>query len=117
MDGAIVRATCPACGEVDLPANEVELRLDPSAEDDAVLTGRYAFTCPSCLTTISKDADRRAAELLMEGGAQVKFIVVAKHPENPPAGRALTWDDLLDLHVLLERDDWFELLMREPAAS
>ena len=33
------------------------------------------------------------------------------HPERSAGGPALTADDALDLHALLETDDWFDALV------
>ena len=33
------------------------------------------------------------------------------HPEAPPSGPPLTFDDLLDLHFLLDSDHWFDRIL------
>lgn len=50
---------------------------------------------------------------LVEAGAiaqprRSEAVRRAVHPERPPVGPPLTWDDLLDLQLLLMRDDWYE---------
>jgi hypothetical protein len=32
---------------------------------------------------------------------------VAMHPEHPPTGPPFTTNDLIDLHLLLQQDNWF----------
>lgn len=101
-----IKATCPTCGEVALTPDEIELRVDRSAEGDA----SYAFTCPTCTCVVRKPADERIVRLLVSGGVQVT--------ENEPVvalsdrfdGPAFTHDDLLDFHTLLESEAWFEEL-------
>ena len=63
-----IRATCPACGEVGLTPDEVELHVDPSGHRQA----SYCFDCPSCLELISKPADERFVRLLASGGVPVR---------------------------------------------
>lgn len=107
-----IRASCPECGEVDLRPDDVLLRVvrtaDGAVDDDSV----YRFLCPSCTDVISKPADGRIVELLRGGGVSVDDDAdrFEPHPEAPPAGPTLTTDDLLDLHLLLARDDWFDRL-------
>lgn len=109
-----IRATCPLCtDEVDLTPQQVTLHLlDPESQ-----TGnRYGFKCPRCEVFVVKPAGRSAVELLLEGGVELSTDRVApwertvSHPESPPDGPAFTWDDVLDLRLLLEHDDWFARL-------
>lgn len=109
---ARIRANCPHCGEVELVPDDLELHLI-GAVDDAQPGSTYLFDCPSCFTEVVRDADTRIARLLSVGGVPtVPRSPSIPHPEDPPAGPALTVDDLLDLHRLLQRDDWFDLLSR-----
>lgn len=101
-----IRATCPTCGEVGLTPEDIDLRVDDSGEDCS-----YAFDCPACYENVRKPADERIVQLLLSGGVE------KREPEQAPAAPeprfpwpALTYDDLLDFHALLETDGWFELL-------
>lgn len=104
-----IRATCPSCGEVDLRPDDVVLELVRDALDEVVEGSCYRFDCPSCEGEVTKPADSRIARLLTTGGVEVveSGPVVEPHPENPPAGAPLGFDDLLAFHQLLARDDWF----------
>lgn len=115
-----IRANCPDCGDVELTPDDMLVRI---AHDDDALVGdssHYRFTCPTCATTVRKPADDRVVQLLLTGGVPIEMpddeqptmagTGTPAHPEDPPAGRAFTCDDLLDLHLLLERDDWFDAL-------
>lgn len=111
-----IRATCPVCGEVDLLPTQIELHVvRPSNDPEGVADGSlYAFDCPLCERHVTKPADDRIVQLLATGGVAVAFERAApaatRHPESPPGGAPLTHDDLLDFHLLLARNDWFEVL-------
>lgn len=108
-----IKATCPACGEVALTPEEIELMVHSAGQNGA----SYAFTCPTCLGLVRKPADDRIVRLLVSGGVQVIEAESADIPaevlEHPVAAPALTYDDLLDLHELLASDDWYERLLAE----
>ena len=100
-----IRATCPTCGEVALTPEEIDLRVDEHGDESF-----YAFDCPACYSNVRKPADDRVVALLLSGGVEKRLV-----EEEAPAPRfpypALTYDDLLDFHALLETDGWFELLL------
>lgn len=103
-----IRATCPLCGEVDLRPNDIELEIVRDEPEEVAEGSCYRFSCPTCTETVIKPADQRIAQLLRTGGvAVVEPPPPAVHPEHPPTGPALTHDDLIDFHELLERADWF----------
>lgn len=106
-----IRATCPLCGEVDLRPYDIELEIVRVQPDEVAEGSCYRFSCPTCTETVTKPADQRIARLLRTGGvAVVEPPPPPVHPEDPPGGPALTHDDLLDLHRLLEGADWFHEL-------
>ena len=103
-----IKATCPDCGEVSLTPDEMALHVDSSG------AGRssYEFSCPACGDAIRKPADDRIVRLLMSGGVPV--VEEASTPslaDRRFPGPALTHDDLLDFHTLLESDAWFDRLL------
>lgn len=98
-----INTHCPACGEVSLTPDDIELRAEPQAGPDSF----YAFGCPQCHLHVRKPADERVVRLLQSAG--VACLVAA--PESAVEGPALTYDDLLDLHDLLCTDDWFDQLL------
>jgi predicted RNA-binding Zn-ribbon protein involved in translation (DUF1610 family) len=113
-----IRANCPTCGEVDLTPEDVTLHLvrDPVGEVDDAST--YRFACPDCTELVTKPADGRIAQLLTSGGVAVEETATGaepdlrpEHPERPPSGPALTLDDLLDLHLLLDQPTWFDRVL------
>lgn len=84
-----IRAVCPTCGEVDLTADDIELRVSPAGST-------YGFECPGCAYPVRKPADERVVQLLISGG--VKPELEAASDDAPP----FTHDDLLDFHFELE---------------
>lgn len=75
--------------------------------------GTYSFACPGCEEVVQKRADRKIVELLRTAGVETTVTRSAsgraapKRQETPP----FTLEDVIDLHFLLARDDWFNLLM------
>ena len=101
-----IKATCPDCGEVDLTADDILLRIGPSK---AVNT--YGFSCPDCGDFVQKAADERVVRLLLSGGVVPVPMHVPAEALEIHDGPVITHDDLLDFHVLLKADDWFEQLV------
>ena len=101
-----IRTTCPSCGEVGLTPEDIELRVDDAGESSA---SYYAFTCPSCVDRVRKPADERVVRLLVSGGVDARPLVRIT-PSVRTEGPAISHDDLLDFHTLLQTDDWFEHL-------
>ena len=98
-----IRAQCPDCGDVQLKIDELTVRVCDDHDD-----GAYRFRCPACRRTVSRAASARIVGLLLSAGAPREVwqwpAELAERPDGPP----LTHDDLLDLHVLLQHDAWFE---------
>ncbi|MEX2099992.1 MAG: hypothetical protein WEB19_01125 [Acidimicrobiia bacterium] len=102
-----VRAQCPTCGDISLEIVELTVRVCT----DGVTPGAYRFRCPSCGDPVTRTASERIVDLLVSAGAvQEKWSWPAELKERP-SGPPLTPDDLLDLHVMLEDDTWFERLV------
>ena len=110
-----IRANCPDCGDVELAPEDMLIEV---AHDESDLVGEgssYRFVCPDCATTVRKPADERIVQLLVSGGvplevAEPQEAPLIAHPEQASGGPPLTHDDLLDLHLLLERENWFQAL-------
>ena len=110
-----IRANCPSCGDVQLRATELTVRV---CSDDE--PGSYWFRCPACERPVAKDASRRIVDLLVSSGVRMqvwRLPAELREPQYP--GAPLTPDDLLDFHLMLERDDWFDdvaaMVRREPS--
>jgi predicted RNA-binding Zn-ribbon protein involved in translation (DUF1610 family) len=102
-----VRAQCPACGDVKLQIHDLIVR--ECLDED--VTGEYRFRCPVCGRTVSRDASARIVDLLVSAGAEHELWRWPAELAERPSGPALTPDDLLDLHVLLADDGWFDELV------
>jgi hypothetical protein len=100
---------------VDVRAEQVLLHLLEDSPD-----GVYSFVCPACREDVEKRADQRIVSLLISAGVATgdrrphpNAIGPAEPdprgslPEAPP----FTWDDLIELHFLLEDDRFLEELL------
>jgi hypothetical protein len=101
-----IRATCPSCGDVRLKASDVVVRV--CANDNK---GSYCFRCPSCGLRVTKSADSRIVDLLASSGVKMDvWHLPAELWEARPTGAPVSYDDLLDFHLMLQDDTWFEQL-------
>lgn len=119
-----IRASCPRCGEVELGPGDLRVRLVADAAGVVRDGSSYRFTCPACEEDVTKPADARIVSLLRGGGVEVDVVqtrdleaeldtAATAHPEDPPDGPPLTLDDVIALHALLTRADWFDRLLAE----
>jgi hypothetical protein len=104
-----IHGTCPACGDVILEPRHVELITTAGLGVHGPCEIR--FRCPVCTEDFRARVEAAVARALWRVGA--RHTVLARppderHPEDPPAGPPLTYDDLLTFHELLESDNWFE---------
>jgi hypothetical protein len=100
-----IKATCPGCGEVDLTADDILLRIGATRG-----VNTYGFSCPNCGIFVEKPADERVIRLLLSGGVMPMLVHVPAEVLEARDGPPLTHDDLLAFHELLEREDWFDQL-------
>ena len=107
-----IKATCPGCGEVELTPDDIELRVCNYAP-----ASYYTFGCPICGQDVQKPADDRVIQLLISGGVHAVVWELPAEVGERRDGPALTFDDLLDFHLLLEEPDWFEQLFRVSQGS
>lgn len=64
-----VRATCPRCGTVGVPAAATTLRMTAAGSDDRRSVA--SFRCPSCGETVEMPVDERTAGLLLTAGVGI----------------------------------------------
>ena len=99
---AIVKATCPRCGDVELEPSDLELRVCSVVEASS-----YNFTCPRCEEIVVKPAaDGRVVTLLQSVGVPTILWELPKELSEAHDGPPLTIDDLIDLRLLLDCPDW-----------
>jgi hypothetical protein len=114
-----IRTTCPTCGEVDMGAAAISLRLSGTGGNAA-----YEFTCPECRSEVSKRANRKTVALLVAAGVEVNRL--HSEPEDEldvaaglgdedlspiPDAPSFTIDDLIAFHFVLEDDTAIERLL------
>lgn len=95
-----IKASCPSCGEVELTPADVVLMVCSHAP-----LSYYAFGCPSCGGNVQKPADDHVVQLLVSGGVPATVWDVPAEALEPKPGLPLTYDDLLDLALLLASTD------------
>lgn len=98
---AIVRATCPACGDVELTVNDVSVQLCVTT---ALST--YSFICPACGVLVNKEASDAVVESLTSAGSRLVAWTMPAELDEPKTGPSISHDDLLEFHLALEKDDW-----------
>jgi len=101
-----IRATCPQCDQdVELTSVDVTALVCADTGD-----GSYAFRCPECEIAVSVDADMRIDDLLVDRGVKKRIWTMPAELAEHHTGPKLSYDDLLDLHFVLQRDGWFSEL-------
>jgi hypothetical protein len=101
-----VEATCPTCGTIECVVADLELGVCSFRP-----ASYYAFQCPACSEWVHKQADARVIEILIAEGVQpYHFDLPAEALERPIEGPSFTEDDVLDLMLEVEAEDWFERL-------
>jgi hypothetical protein len=98
---ATIKAECPGCGAVRLRVPDLTVRV--CADDDRAA---YRFRCPSCEAAVVHDASPSICALLISVGVREEVWRLPAELREQRVGPALTPDDLLDFHLLLEREDW-----------
>jgi predicted RNA-binding Zn-ribbon protein involved in translation (DUF1610 family) len=103
---AIVKASCPRCGDAELKPTDLKLRVCTIAD-----ASTYHFTCPRCEEVVVKPAaDGRVVTLLQSVGVPTILWELPAELAETHIGPPLTIDDLIDLRLLLDRPDWAEQL-------
>ena len=102
---ATIRASCPSCGDVELTSRDVSVQVCASNNQ-----GSYAFRCPDCTVAVSKFAEQRVVDLLVSSGVRLAVWSLPAELDEPKSGPVLDYDDLLEFHLLLQEDGWFDRL-------
>lgn len=101
-----IKATCPGCGEVDLTAEDILLRIGGQQSSNS-----YGFSCPGCGDFVEKPADDRIVRLLLSGGVMPMLVHVPAEVLEAKQGPPIDYDDLLAFHEILKGDGWLDELM------
>lgn len=110
---ATIKAECPECGAVRLRVRDITVRV--CVDDDR--QGSYRFRCPECATAVLHDASSAICALLVSVGVDEEVWHLPAELDEAHPGPAFSHDDLLDFHLLLERDDWMNGLVAGDAQS
>ncbi len=98
---ATIKAECHSCGAVRLRVGDLTVRV--CVDDER---GAYRFRCPRCDVAVVHDATSAICALLVSVGVQEEIWRLPAELHEVHSGPVITPDDLLDFHLLLERDDW-----------
>jgi hypothetical protein len=97
---------------VQLKATDLTVRV---CSDDE--RGSYTFRCPDCRMPVAKDASRRIVDLLVGSGVRMQVWRLPAELQEHHGGPALQPDDLLDFHLHLQSDTWFDELAEQVRRS
>jgi hypothetical protein len=107
----IVALDCPRCFITSEVAVGAVLVAGSSGPPDEGEGPTVCWICAGCSTLVHHAIGWQAFALLVSGGATLIDLddhdPRPAHPESPATGPMWTYDDLLDLHVLLFASDWF----------
>ena len=103
---ATIRAICPTCADVELTTQDLRVQVCSDTN-----RGSYSFRCPSCRMAVAKQAEPRIIDLLVSSGVRMQLWRLPAELREPKIGPPIDWDDLLELHELLERPDWLAQLL------
>ena len=103
---AIIRTTCPTCGDVEMTIRDVRVRLCSTTNE-----GSYSFRCPKCRLLVSKVIDSSVVDVLVLAGARIVVWAMPAELDEPHVGDPISYDDLLEFHFELRHADWFERLL------
>ena len=98
---ATIKAECPECGAVRLRVPDLTVRV--CVDDER---GAYRFRCPRCEVAVVHEATSAICALLVSVGVREEVWRLPAELREQHRGPVLTPDDLLDFHLLLQREDW-----------
>jgi len=104
MDRFSISTTCRQCGTVTVDPASLRIHLN----DDRV--SYFSCSCPLCLDTLGGTVGTEVARSLVARGVSLSEDPFSVEVLERPTGARFSLDDLLDLHELLESDDWFDEL-------
>ncbi len=94
-----VKSRCCNCGEVVLALEDILLVEHGDGEGTF-----YTFICNTCGGAQAYAADGRFIDFMRMNGCEPVVLVHPIESKQAKGAPALTWDDLLDLHLLLEHE-------------
>lgn len=98
-----VRATCPSCGDVRLPASEFVVRIRDGETD-----GEYRFKCTCGIIVLKPCAEAVAALLIGAGVRKEVWKLPLELLEHPILDLPLSEDEVIDLYLAFEDGTAFD---------
>ncbi|MGZ4609021.1 MAG: hypothetical protein ACXV2H_02040 [Actinomycetes bacterium] len=95
-----IKTSCPVCGDVELKPAQMRLVVCARSE-----WSYYAFSCTTCRDEIKKPADEEIVALLVSGGVVAEHWVIPAEALEEHSGGVITYDDVLDFALHLDRVD------------
>lgn len=108
-DMALIRGSCPTCGDVEMAACDVTVRVETETS-----RGEYSFSCPLCNDMVIKETSERTIDLLVAAGVKTTRYSQPKEKRNPKDPRKpISHDDILDAHNFMEDDTAWRQALEE----
>jgi hypothetical protein len=95
-----IKTSCPVCGDVELTPPQMRLVVCNRPE-----WSFYSFLCTTCRDEVKKPADNEVVTLLVSGGVTAEHWVIPAEALEEHDGSAITYDDVLDFALGLDRVD------------
>ena len=95
-----IKASCPICGDVELTPAQMRLVVCTRSE-----WSYYSFPCGTCQDEVRKPADSEVVALLVSGGVLAEQWVIPAEALEEHEGPVITYDDVLDFALRLDRVD------------
>jgi hypothetical protein len=107
---ATIRATCPTCGDVELTSDQMQVLVCSADQAPS-----YSFRCPMCLLIVTKPTETQVVDVLVSSGVPLRTWEIPAEIHETHQGPAITWDDLLEFHILLSEEGRLERTLGELA--
>ena len=109
---AMIRASCPTCGDVELTTRDVRVLLCSTNYQSS-----YAFQCPSCRVAVAKPAEPRVVDVLLASGISLSVWHMPAELDEVHTGAPISYDDLLEFHFRLRGDVDVDTLLASGSRS
>lgn len=97
-----IRATCETCGDLELTAEDLRLRMCIETNQ-----GEFRFTCPQCTKVTAKEITGPTFDLLTSAGVSCYEWHLPKELFETKSGPKISHDDVIEFHDALTDQDRF----------
>lgn len=104
---ALIRAVCSDCGEVELRSRDIKVRTCVDTQEST-----YVFVCPVCRMVEVRPAEPHVVDVLLIAGCREETWRLPDELKEVCHGATINQDDVLDFHLLLKTDGWFDALVQ-----